>query len=356
MLPERQRRGGTHSKSSQLFPESGHNCDNSAPTPHTLWNLSQFVPESGNNYDKFRRGDSGRRRVRQNRAMAPTVTNRELWLGTIRTEGDRLASMPPEALDAPVPSIPGWTVERVVRHVGKVHRWVNGLLTAPVDADPDAVAVAAPSLPRGPDCLPAYRDALDAVVAELEAADPGRATASFLGPTQVRFWIRRQAHEVSVHRVDAADAVHAAGGPPPEPLDPTAACDGVGEWAEVFVGTRHRQTGGTIDPVLAGHTIGLVATDVAPTVTGQWMLSFDSGDQAPSPRSNGDGQTLAAGTDPWAPPGRQRTDPSPATASVTLSASAGPLLLTLWRRRPIDTVEIAGDRSLAATLLDTMRF
>lgn len=273
--------------------------------------------------------------------MAPTATNRDLWLDTIRTEGDRLAAMPPEFLDAHVPALPDWTMERVVRHVGKVHRWVTGLLTAPVGADPDEVAAAAASLPRGPDCLPAYRETLDAVITELAAADPDRDTASFLGPTDVRFWIRRQAHEVSVHRVDAADAVHAAGGAPPAPLDPTAAADGVGEWVEVFAGTRHFQIGGTLDKTLAGRTIGLIATDADPSITGRWTLSFDSAEAGPSARYDGPSATSVAPAVP---------------AHVTLSAPAEALLLTLWRRRPVDSVDVDGNRQLAATLLDTMRF
>jgi uncharacterized protein (TIGR03083 family) len=259
--------------------------------------------------------------------MAPTTTNRELWLRTIRTEGDRLAAMPADLLDAPVPSLDGWTVERVVRHVGKVHRWVSGLLTAPPDADPDVVAAAAPSLPRGPECLAAYGQALDAVIGHLGAADPDRDAASFVGPTQVRFWLRRQAHEVSVHRSDASDAVHAAGRAEPDPLDPIASADGVAEWIEVFAATRHAQLGGTVDPALAGHTFAFVASDV----------------DGPRP-------TLRFGPDStsWARDG--------ADADVVVSAPAGPLLLTLWRRRSIETVDIDGNRRLVAMLLDSMRF
>ncbi len=259
--------------------------------------------------------------------MPPTVTNRELWLRTIRVEGDRLVAMPADLLDAPVPSVDGWTVERVVRHVGRVHRWVSGLLTAPPDADPDVVAAAAPSLPRGPACLPAYREALDDVIGHLEAADPDRDAASFVGPTQVRFWLRRQAHEVSVHRIDAADAVHAAGGAAPEPLEARAAVDGIAEWVEVFAATRHAQIGGTVDPLLVGHTFAFVPTDVdGPRST----LRFDH-DAAISARD---------GTE----------------ADVVVTAPAEGLLLTLWRRRPIATVTVDGDQRLVAALLGSMRF
>lgn len=258
---------------------------------------------------------------------------RAMWLEGIRIEGDRLAAMPATYLDAPVPSLPDWTTERVIRHVGKVHRWVSGLLAAEHDADPDAVAQAAPSLPRGPACLDAYREALDAVVADLRDTDPDRDTASFVGPTQVRFWIRRQAHEVAVHRVDAADAVHAAGGPAPAALDPVVAADGVAEWVEVFAATRHAARGDTFGPDLVGRSFGFVATDVADAA---WCLDLDI--DSDSGRHGATWRADAAGAD------------------VTIAGPAADLLLTLWRRRPLETVTVDGDRHLAVTLLDAMRF
>lgn len=259
--------------------------------------------------------------------MATNGVGRDDWLATIGTEGDRLAGLPAESLDAPVPSLENWTVERVVRHVGRVHRWVSGLLAAPVDADPDAVAAAAPSLPRGPACLPAYREALDELVAGLTAADPDRPTASFVGPTQVRFWLRRQAHEVTVHRVDATDAVAAAGGPDGDRPGAVVAADGVAEWVEVFAATRHATRGSSVDGPLVGRSVGFEATDVGPT---RWQLDFAT-----------EGTTWSSGS---------------AHPDVLLAAPAADLLLTVWRRRPLTTVAVHGDRALAAAVLDTMRF
>ena len=51
----------------------------------------------------------------------------------LQTEGMRLAAMPADALGAPVPTVPGWTLEQVVRHTGKVHRWVAATLAAGPD-------------------------------------------------------------------------------------------------------------------------------------------------------------------------------------------------------------------------------
>ncbi|AQA22439.1 mycothiol maleylpyruvate isomerase N-terminal domain protein [Rhodococcus sp. MTM3W5.2] len=133
-------------------------------------------------------------------------------LETLRTEGLRLAAMPAAALDAHVPTVPGWTLERVVRHTGRVHRWVRTTLAAGPGAELHG-AGQPESLPRGPDCLPAYRESLEQLLAEISAHDFDRGAPTFAGPGTVGFWARRQAHEVAVHRVDAADALHAAGGP-----------------------------------------------------------------------------------------------------------------------------------------------
>ncbi len=61
-----------------------------------------------------------------------------------------------------MPSVDGWTVERVVRHVGKVHQWVVNILAGGRYVDITEAAAAAPGLPKGADCLPAYRETLDA--------------------------------------------------------------------------------------------------------------------------------------------------------------------------------------------------
>jgi len=253
-------------------------------------------------------------------------------LDILRAEGGRLAAMPAEHLDAPVPSLPDWTLERVVRHTGKIHQWVTGLVAAPPDVDANAVSAELPGIPRGPECLPAYRSALDGVLAALAAHDPDRAVASFVGVDDVRFWCRRQAHEVTVHRIDAADAVRAAGGPVPEPVDPAGALDGIDEWLHVFVATRHAQRFGAFDAALRGRTVGLDAGDG----TG-WRVHF---------AQDGNGCDVVQTTT------RDELD----SAGVRLAGTPEMLLLTCWRRRPLDTLDVRGDRASAQAFHETLRF
>lgn len=249
-------------------------------------------------------------------------------LELLLTEGERLAAMPADALAAPVPSVPGWTLEDVVRHTGKVHRWVTGMLLAgPEGTAPTDLA----SLPKGPDCLPAYREALGEVLAQLASHESDQPVLTFTGVQPASFWFRRQAQEVSVHRIDAADAVAAAGGPAPEPLAVDGAADGIDEWARFFLAVRWNQRFGPFPPDLGGHTIHVHGTDdPSPADGAEWLLTF------------GDGNLAVEATH--------------AKGDVALRGSAEDLLLTLWRRRPLETLDVIGEDLIAERLLDLARF
>jgi uncharacterized protein (TIGR03083 family) len=251
-------------------------------------------------------------------------------LEILRTEGERLASVPADSLDAPVPSIEGWTVERVLTHTGKVHQWGAAVLALPPGgelADVDMAALA--GMPRGPEALPAYRASLDAVLAAFAERDPSTPCPTFVGPGDVAWWLRRQANEIAVHRVDAADAIAAAGGPQPDPIAADAAADGVDEWASLFLG-RWAAHGDGLPDGLVGRTLHLHGTDEpAPADGAEWLLTLDR-------RSVTVERTHAKG-------------------DVALRGSAQDLLLAVWRRRPLSALDAIGDASVAERLLDLVR-
>ncbi|HWJ97287.1 MAG TPA: maleylpyruvate isomerase N-terminal domain-containing protein, partial [Acidimicrobiales bacterium] len=251
-------------------------------------------------------------------------------LEILRVEAGRLASIDPSKLGAAVPSIEGWDVERVVRHVGKVHEWVLGMLRL----EPGQGLGGAPvphGLPKGPDCLPAYRAVAGELIAHLEADDPSRPCLNFAGTGDVAWWMRRQAQEVSVHRVDAHDALHAAGGPAPDLIEVDGAADGIDEWARFFLAIRWAQRFGELPEDLAGRTVHIHGTDdPAPADGAEWLLSFTAdGVQVEATHAKGD---------------------------VALRGSANDLLLTLWRRRPLRALDVLGDAAVAERLLDVARF
>jgi uncharacterized protein (TIGR03083 family) len=251
-------------------------------------------------------------------------------LDILRREGALVAALAPDHLDLPVPTLEDWTVERVIRHLGKVHRWVAGALRLEPGQGMDEVGPLAP-LPRGPECIAGYREALDDVVMEFARRDADEPAPTFVGAGTVGWWLRRQAQEVAVHRVDAQDAVHAAGGPAPDALAADGAADGIDEWARVFLGLRFGQRGGQVPEDLHGRTVHIHGTDDPPPADGaEWLLRFGP-----------DGTTV---------------DATHAKGDVALRGPASDLLLVLWRRRPLDAVDIVGERSVAERLVEVARF
>jgi uncharacterized protein (TIGR03083 family) len=148
--------------------------------------------------------------------------------------------------DAPVPTCPGWDVTALVTHQGGVHRWAAANLRG--EKDPSK-PVPAP----GTDLMDWYTAGLDALVETVRsAADDVRAMV-FLkdAPPPRAFWARRQAHETTIHSVDAVAAEHGAV-PPVKDLDlaPELAADGIDELLTGFItrgsGQLHAAPGYTL--------------------------------------------------------------------------------------------------------------
>jgi hypothetical protein len=251
-------------------------------------------------------------------------------LQIVGDEGARVASVDPQHLADPVPALDGWDVERTIRHLGKIHRWVTAALQLPPDAGMDAIGEV-PSLPKGPAAIEAYGAALAGLVDEFERRDPAAPVATFIGHGTVGWWLRRQAHELVIHRFDVEGAVHGAGGRPPAPIAVDAAADGIDEWARVFLGTRWSQRFGALPQDLVGRSVHVHGTDDPAAADGEeWLLRF--GD---------DGVEVAA---------------THAKGDVALRGPAAELELVLWRRRPLDGIDVIGDRAVAERLLEIAQF
>ncbi|GAA3887531.1 maleylpyruvate isomerase family mycothiol-dependent enzyme [Streptomyces sedi] len=120
----------------------------------------------------------------------------------LRRAGDALLAVAAETpWSAEVPSCPGWRLEDLVRHLGNVHRWAERIVRERLaervplpEADPSGAALAG-----------WFSEGLDALEATLRAADDDLDCFVFLpGATGARaFWARRQAHETTVHLMDA---------------------------------------------------------------------------------------------------------------------------------------------------------
>jgi len=197
-------------------------------------------------------------------------------------------------LRRPVPTCPEWTVADLLAHLWQVEDWVRRMLRGREYAEE-----------RLPDTDPtvAVADFITGVagyLAEMRAISPDEPCWTFGPPPQLAgFWIRRQAHEHAMHRVDLESAF----GTRPA-FEPTFAADGVSEFLELFRPAREEAEG-----------VLLIAGDTGD----RWSL--------------GRGASLA-----------------------TITADAGTLYLGVWNRLDLlANSQISGDPAAAARALDTHR-
>jgi uncharacterized protein (TIGR03083 family) len=124
-------------------------------------------------------------------------------------------------LDRPVPTCPGWSVTDLLGHLWVVESWVRAILRA---------REAQPMPEPGPSQVADFIDGIPDYLTAMRAINPDEACWNFGPPPRMAgWWIRRQAHEHAVHRVDLESVF----GTRPA-LDPVFAADGVDEIVSMF--------------------------------------------------------------------------------------------------------------------------
>ncbi|GAA3441655.1 hypothetical protein Pve01_30130 [Planomonospora venezuelensis] len=254
-------------------------------------------------------------------------------MSALRDAGLRLAEAAALAgPDAPVPTCPGWRVRDLLGHTGGVHRWAAAHVAA-ARAEPftDGEQAQFFTAPGDDGLLDWFRAGHAALVRTLEEADPSVTCWTFLrAPTPLAFWARRQAHETTVHRIDAESA--AAGVLPPgapggtvpgrtapggagggAPVDPALAADGVDELFDGFLARRRGRL--VADPPVS---LAVRATD-RPTA---WTIRVEPG-----------GRTITPGAH---------------DADCVVSGPAAGLYLLLWNRADAEGLDVRGDRDVLA--------
>jgi len=106
--------------------------------------------------------------------------------------------------DAPVPTCPDWTTRDLIVHQGIVHRWAAGNLRRDSGAAELAEEVVLAAVADA-DLAAWSGEGAAELLAALAAAAPDVPAMVFLNdaPSPREFWARRQAHETTVHAVDA---------------------------------------------------------------------------------------------------------------------------------------------------------
>jgi uncharacterized protein (TIGR03083 family) len=214
---------------------------------------------------------------------------------------------------APVPGCPNWTTADLVWHIGEVHDFWGWIVRERAEAPDRYVDPQQPGTGLPTDeafaalCTFASERAAE-LHRTLSETDPTTAVWSWSPQHDVAWVLRRMAHETAVHRLDAE---HAAGRE--HRMAPDLAADGIDEFLEYFFPLAAADT-----PALAG-SVHLHCTDA----DGEWTVRPDGSG----------GHTVAR---------------DHAKADAALRGDAHDLLMVLWRRSPLDAVNVFGDTDLAA--------
>lgn len=235
----------------------------------------------------------------------PTRLSLERHVQALAASADALGAAAGRAgLDAAVPSCPAWRVRDLVAHQAMVHRWAAGnLCDEPFERTQTAIRA------EEDDLLGYYRSGVDHLLDTLRTVADDVDAFVFLkdAPPPRRFWARRQAHETTVHAVDALGAML---GRVPSAAE---AAEHVGVDADLAVDG--------IDELLAG----FIPRGRAKLATGEPFTVVVDAEDA------GEAWTLSVGEE------RVRTtlgrgDEASMSDATTLSGSAIALYLGLWNR------------------------
>ena len=126
----------------------------------------------------------------------------------------------------PVPACPGWTLRELTGHLVGVHRWARAALDSNTPPAYDEPTVDG-------DLAEAYFNASQDLMSRLREIPPNHPCWTFDKANRTAaFWMRRQLHEVAVHRYDVA----------PYALTHEVALDGIEE-VMTFFAPRQVSTG-----------------------------------------------------------------------------------------------------------------
>jgi uncharacterized protein (TIGR03083 family) len=238
--------------------------------------------------------------------------DRSAYLSSLRRDAAGLLAAADLGLDADVPSCPGWRVERLVGHVGRVYRTMTGWVlsgSAPADV---------PRPPAGPEVRDWTASALDALVSAMSADTRTGLVPTWAGDQPALFWPRRMAIETAIHRWDA-EAAHGVA----QPIDAQLAVDAIDELFDVIMPIR------AADALTGeGETLHLHATDV----DGEWLVTLTSG--------------------------RPTVERMHAKGDVAVRGPASDLLLLLWNRGDAagrERLQVFGDSGLLERWADSVR-
>ena len=218
---------------------------------------------------------------------------------------------------AKVPTCPAWDVTDLVVHQGMVHRWAAANLRGERDHDTAASKAEGRAAAR---LLDWYAEGLAALVETVLATPEDAKAMVFLkdAPAPRRFWARRQAHETTIHGVDAVAAGLGRWPTVAEvELDPLLAADGIDELLTGFI-TRGKGRLHAAEPF----TVLVRASDTGHA----WTLRVGDGPIVTAPGAAGRPGAVVSGT-------AAQLYLSLWNRADELTADGRPELVDQWRRQ-----------------------
>ncbi|WP_067178175.1 maleylpyruvate isomerase family mycothiol-dependent enzyme [Microtetraspora niveoalba] len=243
----------------------------------------------------------------------------EEYCAAVEDGAARLRALVAEADPAaPVPTCPGWSIAKLVKHVGITQRWAEHLVRTRAPERVGSRDVPMDRLGEGDDPAAWLAAGTGRLLATLRATAPETPVWSWGGDHHARFWSRRMLHELLVHLADVELALGRA-----PAIDAATAIDGVDEFLgnlpyADWAAERTAKLCGD------GETLHLHATDA----DGEWMIMLGP-----------DGFTWARGH---------------GKGTVAVRGTAGDLLLLVYGRLRPDggRFEVFGDERLLARWLE----
>jgi uncharacterized protein (TIGR03083 family) len=230
-------------------------------------------------------------------------------------------------LAAPVPTTPAWTLADLLRHIGGNLRSLDQAVGTRTAVTDPAAQVPGHGGPPGDDpaALSAWlSEAAEGCAATLRAAGPDLQAQIWTVRWPAAAWARRAAHDLVVHRADAAGAVGAA-----YRVAPDLAVDAMDEFLDLMSdpAVAEAAAAAASGPAPEG-SIHLHATDTGADTPSEWLVEL-------------------------APPGlgwRHAHE----KASVAVRGPVADVLLVAYRRLPPDAdgVEVLGDRAVLDAWLE----
>ena len=231
------------------------------------------------------------------------------YLASLRDSVDLIAKVAHGNLARPVPSCPNWTMSHLVWHCTRVH---NAIVQIVVDKVQGFDKLRPYKRVEDDVLINTFVDGATSLIDVFKSTPPDTEIWSWVGPAPLTWAIRRMTQETMVHAWDAATAI----GPAPT-MPGDMASDGIDEFLHNFLRLQRESM------PAPGGSVHIHCTDVH----GEWFIDEPEAGNIVITREHAKG-------------------------TCAIRGNASQLLLVLWRRQPLSTVEVIGAQDVAERFVE----